>query len=248
MPGRLDRDLPLKPMAFRFKQFLVEDDQSSMRVGTDAVLLGTWADIVNQQQILEIGTGCGVISLILAQRSSAFIDAIDIDEKSVEQAGRNFRESSWNQRLKVFHTSLQEFRKTSKRKYDHILTNPPYYCNSLKSPDVKKNKTRHEDFLNHEELLDGIIHFLKIDGKASLILPFKESQRFVELASDRKLFLARKMEIIPRKKKNVNRVLMEFSLDTRNSISSESLTIRDEEGDYTKEYRAFTRPYYFSLK
>jgi tRNA1Val (adenine37-N6)-methyltransferase len=136
-------------MAFRFKQFMVEDDLCTMRIGTDAILLGAWAEPGQAKSILEIGTGCGVISLMLAQKSDARIVAIDIDEDSVKQARYNFTRSSWSDNLQAQMVSLQDHASASERQYDLIITNPPFFTGSLKSPDEKKNRAKHSSDLSH---------------------------------------------------------------------------------------------------
>ena len=235
-------------MAFRFKQFSVEDQQSTMRVGSDAVLLGAWADTLNDTRILEIGTGCGVISLMLAQRSEALIDAIDNDHPSILQAQQNFAASHWDERLHPIQASLQNFVSPGIELYDHIVSNPPYFRNSLKSPDPVKNVAKHECMLTYEELILGVGKWLKKDGKLSVILPAQESQVFISMASELNLFLSRKLEIKPKTNKPVNRVLMEFSFNPPPGFTYGELSIRAEDGSYTPEYCAFTEPYYFSLK
>ena len=235
-------------MAFNFKQFSVEDQQSSMRVGSDAVLIGAWADIQYDSHILEIGTGCGVISLLLAQRSNAIIDALDIDQPSFLQAQLNFEKSRWKERLHAIPQSLQLFTNTCMVKYDHILTNPPYYRNSLRSPIQSRNNAKHENLLTFEDLLSCSIQLLSNNGKLSLILPVKESQLFTSMATGLHLYPSGILEVKPKTNKPVNRVLMEFSRVPSDRNRSGELSIRNEDNSYTNEYRAFTEAYYFSLK
>src|ERR1035437_4301927 len=134
-------------MAFRFKQFIIEDDLSTMKTGTDAILLGAWAEPGKADSILEIGTGCGVISLMLAQKSEAHITAIDIDPDSIVQAESNSMTSPWRDRIKAMNISLQDLTSISEKKYDLILTNPPFFIDFLKSPDERKNKAKHSSDL-----------------------------------------------------------------------------------------------------
>jgi tRNA1Val (adenine37-N6)-methyltransferase len=235
-------------MAFHFKQFSVEDLQSSMRVGTDAVLLGVWADVSNDLKILEIGAGCGVISLLLAQRSEARIDALEIDESSFLQAKQNFTKSPWYERLHAIHGSVQEFSKTAGTAYDHIITNPPFFVNSLRSPVASRNSSRHDELLSFGTLLKSVASLLKPEGKFSLILPVRECLEFVAKANDHGLLPARNLEIIPKKGKPVNRVLMEFSVNIQAHLITETLAIRKEDNSYTREYLNFTEDYYLSLK
>jgi len=235
-------------MAFRFKQFTVEDERSTMRIGTDAILLGAWADPGPATSILDIGTGCGVISLILAQKSETFIDAIDIDEESVKQAESNFSISPWSERLSAKLISLQELGKSSEKKYECIITNPPFFTGSLKSPDIRKNLARHTSSLSREDLVSGILHLLTKDGSFFLILPAAESSRFTTLAESAGLFIQKEMQVKPKKGNPVNRVLSRFGFDPCSSPSSEELVIRNEDSTFTKEYIDFTDDYYFSLQ
>jgi tRNA1Val (adenine37-N6)-methyltransferase len=235
-------------MAFRFKQFIVEDDRSTMRTGTDAVLLGAWADPGHAASILEIGTGCGVISLMLAQKSNAGIVAIDVDEESVKQADINFRRSPWNKSLQAFRLSFPDQMNTADRKFDLILTNPPFFTGSLPSPDGRKNRARHTSNLSRNELLRGIQELLDANGKFLIILPVKESTNFTSLAGSSGLFLQRMLLVTPKTGKPVNRVLSCFSFIPCEDPLCEELVIRNADNSFTKEYIAFTEAYYFSLR
>ena len=235
-------------MAFRFKQFTVEDDLSSMRIGTDAILLGAWAEPGLENSILEIGTGCGVISLMLAQKSDAFITAIDIDEDSVNQAEANFRLSPWSDRLTVSLISLQELSSSPEKKFDCIITNPPFFIDSLKPPDIKRSQAKHNASLGQKDLLDGVLHLLKDDGCFLLILPSEEHRIFSVLAETAGLFLQKEMNVKPKTGKPVNRVLSMFGFHPCTISPPRELVIRKEDNSFTKEYVDFTAAYYFSLR
>src|SRR6478736_3632457 len=137
---------------FEFKQFKIKQDRCAMKVGTDAVLLGAWVVPNGSKKILDIGTGTGVIALMLAQKSSAGILAIDIDRESTEQAGINVAESIFHSQIKVVHTSFQELVKNSSEKFDLIVTNPPYFIDSFKNPSERSTTARHTDSLSFEDL------------------------------------------------------------------------------------------------
>lgn len=235
-------------MAFRFKQFTVEDDRSTMRIGTDAILLGAWAEPGPAKSILEIGTGCGVISMMLAQKSDALIDAIDIDEESVKQAGSNFLQSPWSEKLHAHSISLQDFISTSKQKYDLIFTNPPFFIDSLPSPDARKNRARHTTNLSRQELLAGIKQLLKKDGFFLVIFPPETSRKFSVLAESAGLFIQKQMKVRPKFGKAVNRILSGFGFQPCSVPYPEELVIRNEDNTFTKEYITFTFAYYFSLR
>lgn len=230
-------------MAFQFKQFTVEDRQSAMKVGTDAVLLGSWVEIKNTQQILDIGTGSGLIALMLAQKSNAKIHAIDIDKSSVEQATINFQNSPWASRLNADHISLQEFSKFPKTKYDLIVSNPPFFDRSLKSPNREKSISKHTETLNFNELTNGIKHVLNPGGKACLILPPTEGTQFLDEARIEGLYCNKKLNIIPVVGRECNRWIIELSF-VRSKTIARDLCIRDKKHNYTNEYIELTKDFY----
>ncbi len=233
-------------MAFQFKQFKVEDDQSAMKVGTDAVLLGAWIETKNAIRILDIGTGSGIIALMMAQKSSAKIEAIDIDPLSIEQASQNFLHSNWASRIKATHISLQAFCKSIVQKYDLIVSNPPFFDQSLKSPIREKNISKHTDSLNFSELAHGIKQSLSPDGKACLILPPIEATQFLNKARIQGLYCNRKMKIIPVVGRECNRWIFEIS-SIRSENIEEEITIRDKHYNYTREYIHLTKDFYLNF-
>lgn len=155
---------------FKFKQFTVYQDRCAMKVGTDGTLLGAWTDVTKSRTILDIGTGTGLIALMLAQRSlTTQITAIDIDIDSVMQAESNVALSPWCDRVKVFCSSLQDFNGSG---YDTIVSNPPYFVNSLKCPNGHRTLARHTASLSYKDLFDGVTRMLSDDGEFSVIIPF----------------------------------------------------------------------------
>ena len=159
---------------FQFKQFTVWHDKCAMKVGTDGVLLGAWTSVENTRSILDVGCGTGLISLMLAQRCQAIIDALDIDPAACMQARENADRSPFGQRLQVIHRPfadcVTEF--AGIRQYDCIVSNPPYFINSLKCPDKQRNQARHTDTLSLDELISGSKQLLSPGGRLCLILPF----------------------------------------------------------------------------
>ena len=206
-------------MPFRFKQFSVEDDQSSMRIGTDAILLGAWAEVKSAKNILEIGTGCGVIALMMAQRSSANITAIDIHKDSVEQATVNFRSSPWTERLTSLNISCKEFACTSEKDFDLVISSPPFFSKSLKSPYGGRNLARHDDTLTIDELFDAVFMLFKghqnpactvHHHSLNIIIPSSKTNDVVERANRLGFDLKKQLFIFPKPGKPANRVIMEF--------------------------------------
>jgi tRNA1Val (adenine37-N6)-methyltransferase len=238
-------------MAFRFKQFSVEDSLSAMKIGTDSVILGAWADVIDAKNIMDVGTGCGLLALMCAQRSDALITAIDIDINACKQAENNFKDSPWSNRLQCIHLSLKDFTKTQMVKgttlFDHIITNPPYFNNSLKSPDTGRNTARHNDDLPFNSLLEDCSTLLNTNGKLSVIIPFSENGQFESLATDYELTVTRKLIILPKTEKEPNRILMEFTKGESDHIETGQLSIRDLHRNYTKEYVKLTELFYLGL-
>ncbi len=230
---------------FTFKQFGVHHDKSALKVGTDAVLLGAWADCSNTARLLDIGSGCGVIALAIAQRTKARIEAIEIDHKSWEQSKENFEISTWANRLHSYHTSLQNFKPDYL--FDHIVSNPPYFENAYKAPDNKRNNARHTDELSFQELLTGVNRLLDKNGKFSVILPLDAKCTFVQLAKEQSLFLHREMIIHPKKYHAPNRIMMEFRRVHTAVAISQKIHIRNHNNTFADIYKELTRDYYLKF-
>lgn len=232
---------------FAFKQFKIVQDKCAMKVGTDAVLLGSWVNASNAKTILDIGTGTGIIALMLAQKSSARIDAIDIDLNAFIQATENVNDCTWKDRIEVHHISLQQFAKESDHKYDSIVSNPPYFIDSSKASEESRTNARHTDQLPFKDLLDGVLKLLNPNGKFYVILPTKESELFREDAEKHKLFLTKVTRVITRTDKPEKRLLMRFEFIQR-AFSEDSITIeKDERHSYTDEYKELTKDYYLAF-
>jgi len=229
---------------FYFKQFKVEDGRSTMKVGTDAVLLGSVADVTKVANILEIGTGCGVIALILAQRSHSRIDAIAIDEESVKQAKENVMNSPWTDLINIIHSSLQEFIPQSKEKYDLIISNPPYFSRSLKSDDRKRNLSRHTDSLSFDELIFRASILMTTSASLWVILPVKESKEFMEIAGKSGLFIHFTIKITPKTGKAYHRIILQLKKLKAEKVEEKTLIIRNSDDSYSREYMDLTKEYY----
>jgi tRNA1Val (adenine37-N6)-methyltransferase len=227
-------------MAFHFRRFEVEDERSTMRVGTDAMLLGAWATPGRAQRILDIGTGSGVLALMMAQKTTASIDAIDIDLPSVAEASGNFERSSWSDRLSAIHRSLQEHSPTFRGNYDYIVVNPPYFTKSMHSPSDRKNIARHEGRLTAEELAGCAAELLAPAGVFAVILPAGRSDGFKAICANQGLLPERSLAVTPKPGAAPLRILTEFSrLNVSRDVSS-TLCIRDERGAFSPEYLALT--------
>ncbi|MBI9039331.1 MAG: methyltransferase [Bacteroidales bacterium] len=231
-------------MAFRFKQFEIEDDDSTMKVGTDAILLGSWINTGNCKSILEIGTGSGVIALMLAQKTNAKITAIDIDENSVLQALMNVSNSKWSKQIIVQNVSFQDFIKSSNKTFDLIVSNPPFFGNSLKSPTTKTNLAKHNDNLSSKDLISGVKKTLSKNGCFYAIFPYSEGNIFREKAEINNLFCTKILLIKPKTNKPANRILFRFQLIKPAESIENKLTIKNKNNTFNEEFVDLTKDYY----
>jgi len=229
---------------FRFKQFSVDDSKCAMKVGTDGVLLGAWADVSAAETILDIGTGCGVIALMAAQRSKARITAIDIDESATLQSKENFLHSPWHERIEAIHIAVQQFQPDFL--FDLITCNPPFFKNALKTPIYERNLARHNDSLSFESLVSQVNRLLSENGKFVFILPVDEAYEVIHIASSRHLHVNRCCNVYSRENKLPNRILAELSRK-ESERPIETLTIRDLNNQYTAEYKELTKDFYLFL-
>ena len=218
-----------------------------MKVGIDGVLLGVWSRIENATRILDIGTGTGLIALMLAQRSTSIIDSIDINPNAVIQASENIRVSPWANRLKVQEISLQDFAVNAIHRYDLIVSNPPYFINSLKAPNEDRTTARHTDSLTHEELISYSISLLKPFGRICIILPVIEAIQCKNYALSKGLFCRREVRVIPKPNAETKRILMEFGLLVCQNEVSELVIESDIRHHYSSEFSLLAKDFYLRL-
>ncbi len=251
-------------MSFRFKQFFVEDSLCGMKVGTDGVLLGAWCALESKVEsqksisILDVGTGSGLIALMLAQRfGDAQIVGIDIDEQAVAQAQANFEVSPWSERLRAECSEVQKFRSSETRKvgssdrFDLIVSNPPYFNNSLKNPNAARSTARHTDTLRYEELIAAAYALLKEDGRFAVILPIESEEEFCYLATQQGFFLERVCRVKGNARKPFKRVMLEFGYEgqrikdeRQKTIETEELVLEDTPNVRSEAYKALTKEFY----
>lgn len=232
---------------FEFKQFAVNQSKCAMKVGTDAVLLGAWVEINDAQNILDIGTGTGVIAIMMAQKSSSQIVALDIDAIACEQSKENISKSPWPDRIEVLNESLQHFTTHYPSKFDLIVSNPPYFVDAYKSAEESRNQARHTDLLPFIDLVTCAIKLLQPNGKICIILPTKESLKFRELAAAHHLYLTKITHVKTTQYKDEKRQLLQFELINK-KLTEETLVIeQDERHCYSSEYRELTKDFYLSF-
>jgi len=218
-----------------------------MKVGIDGVLLGAWCEVKNIECALDVGTGSGLIALMVAQRSNAEIDAIDIDENALVQSKLNFSDSPWAQRLNAIRKPLQEFSQVCEKKYDLIVSNPPYFIDSLKAPDLQRSVARHADSLSHSELLENAIPLLNKTGRICLILPVNEGIKCTEIANKLGLNCDKQVMVYPKPEAASKRLLLQFSFSKLETMKS-GITIETENRHvYTDEFSELLKDFYLKL-
>ncbi len=232
-----------QPGRFDFKQFSIQQDDRVMKVGTDSVLLGAWTAVEGRNRILDVGTGSGIIALMLAQRSSpqTLIHAIDIQEDSCRLAKKNFDSSPWLTKISVSRSSLQDF--DPGHKFDLIISNPPFFRNSLRPPDAQRAIARHAVTIGHAELLEHGVRLLAQDGIICLILPASDFQRQLSTAGGLGLHPVRTCIVSTKKDKPPGRILVELGRQKKQPATG-SIVLLEQDGSRSPEYKALSREFY----
>lgn len=220
-----------------------------MKIGTDGVLLGAWTPINNNTiSILDIGSGTGIIALMLAQRSNAEqIDALEIDEEAYEQSVDNFENSPWSDRLFCFHAGLDEFIAEPEDEYDLIISNPPFYTEDYKTDNKQRDLARFADSMPFEDLIEAADLLLSENGIFSLIIPFKEEIGFLALAKDYELYPIKITRVKGTPTSEIKRSLLAFSRFESAKLEVDELIIETARHIYTPEYIALTKDFYLKM-
>ncbi len=231
---------------FKFKQFEIQQDQCAMKVGTDGVLLGAWTNVKKVLRALDIGTGTGLIALMLAQRNSQMIiDAIEIEKSSAGQATSNVQMSKFSERIAVHEISFQEFYVAKEvPQFDLIVCNPPYFTSSYKALDSKRSMARHDDTLPLDDLFEGVTFILNPKGRFGLILPVEIFSKASELARKYSMHLIRILHVKSTPEKKEKRICVEYGF---NACDPEEGTLVIEQHGrhrYSEEYIALTKDFY----
>jgi len=228
---------------FNFKQFTVYHDKCGFKVGTDGVLLGAYADVTGAVNILDIGTGSGLIALMVAQRCPAMITALEPDEESYKQACSNFSNSPWGNMITAVNTSLQSYNPDN-LKFELILSNPPYFTGSLKNPDPRKSAARHNDSLTPGEMLEAVSRLLTENGKFQVIMPYAEGNVLIAKAHEFGLYCNNILKIKPLPTSEIRRLIITFSRH-KLKVAEKFLTIEHgKRHEFTEEYMNLTRDFY----
>ena len=231
---------------FQFKQFRIEQQRSALKVGTDGVLLGAWCNIDGACRILDIGTGTGLIALMLAQRSEAIISAVEINEDACLDAMFNFRNSPWSERLSLYSGDFNDFQKLNDVVFDLVVCNPPFFKKSLKPSDRAASIARHDVSLTFEQLIVGTKKLLTEQGRLAVILPIEALDDFRGTARLAGFYLSRKTTIIPKSGKLSKRVLLEFSVSATYPESDELIILHDSQA-YSEKFIELTKEFYLNM-
>jgi len=230
---------------FTFKKFTVNQSEAAFKVGTDGVLIGACADITDASAILDVGSGTGLIALMLAQRSGALIHAIEPDHDSFIQCCENINNSPWKNRIMAEESSLQDF--CPAIKYDLIITNPPFFSGSLKNPDQRKSSARHNDTLSSSDILNSLDKLLTDNGKLQLILPYAEGNLFIAEAAGYGFYCHDILKIRPLPTSEIRRLILRFG---RNRVRPSERFLTIEKGRrhvFTEDYISLVKDFYLNF-
>ena len=236
---------------FQFKQFQIKQERTAMKVGTDGVLLGAWVPLINNPfNILDIGAGTGLISLMLAQRSTAEqIDAIEIDEDAYEECVENFEASPWGDRVFCYHADLEEYTDElfeEEEEYDIIVSNPPFFSENYSSGDQKRDQARFQEALPFDLLIESAQALLSNNGIFAVIIPYKEEANFIQLCESGGLFPLKITRVKGNPTSEIKRSLLAFTRIQQTPLETE-LTIEIERHNYTTEYVELTKNFYLNM-
>lgn len=235
----------MKTDIFKFKYFTVKQSDTLMKVGTDGVLLGAAANCKNSRRVLDIGTGTGLVSLMIAQRCNATIDALDINEEAIEIASENFLNSTWSERLKVIRSSIQNY--SSNDKYDLIVSNPPYFIAGNAAPVKGRAIARHDLELSLPDLFEAIKRLLHKNGLASIIYPALQKEFFENELKKSNLSIVKRLYISPKTGYEPNRIIFEIAYSSSNVTDAFIIIENTERHDFTEEYRMLTKDFYLKF-
>lgn len=239
----------MRESIFKFKQFQVKNHLSAMKVGTDGVLVGAWSPLKETDNlILDIGAGCGLISLMMAQRSeTAFIVGVEINQEAAQEAQDNIKNSIWAERIVIVNKSIEDFAKDTDYRFDKIVSNPPFYIENILSPNEKRSMARSTTSLSFNLLFEVASKLLTPAGEFSLITPASSKDNILNIASDNHLYPENITTVHPTTESDAKRILWNFSKDDTCSCQFYDLTIEKERHIYTNQYIALTKDFYLKM-
>lgn len=230
---------------FRFKQFTVWHDRTALRVCTEACILGAYTASLGTRSALDIGTGTGLLALMLAQKNpNLLIDAVEIEEQHYQQAVGNVAQSPFQSRISVFQQAIQTWENATQ--YDLIVSNPPFFAKHLLSPDEKRNRALHAETLSMEELIQAVVRLLKEEGRFVVLLPPYETLRLTAICASQRLYPTRQLSIFSRPEKPLFRQITTFEYQKVNFLG-ETLYIHDPNGQYSTDFRSLLKDYYLNI-
>jgi tRNA1Val (adenine37-N6)-methyltransferase len=230
---------------FRFKQFTIDDSRCAMKTGTDAVLLGSWAPLPEQGTVLDVGSGSGIISLMVAQRNPGLaVTGIEIDREAARQAEENARNASFGQQIRIVCNDISQFAKDTLSRFDLIISNPPYFHASLRSPSKDRNMARHDSTLTLEHLTGVASRLLLPEGALALILPYNQLNHYRFLAASEGLFPSKMLFVRHRPGREPVRWLSVWTRNGNITPVAESLSVKDASGSYSADYLRLTSGFY----
>jgi tRNA1Val (adenine37-N6)-methyltransferase len=230
---------------FKFKQFQICQSDSVMKVGTDGVLIGAAVNCENASRVLDVGTGTGLIALMIAQKCNADIYAIDINPESVEIANRNVSDSKYSNRVTVTNTSIQNY--SPEIKFDLIVSNPPYFTTKIIAPDKYRAIARHDTELTIADFVENAVRLLTENGRICVIYPPEQMEIFIKLICDKGFFVNSKINVLPRNDMEIVRVITEISKEKTEALVRNIAIENSQRHDFTEEYKALTSDYYLKF-
>jgi len=229
---------------FQFKEFTIQQEKAAMKVGTDSILLGSWIQLSNEESILDIGAGTGLLSLMMAQRSNAeIIDAVEIESDAYEECVSNFENSPWGDRLFCYHSSIQNFADEIEEKYDLIIANPPYFEPYKNNSISAKSTARQTHFLDYKTLLEATQQLLHITGSCAFIIPYEREMKFIKLAQSFAFFPQNITRVKDTEKVIYKRSLIQFRFE-KTRIEEKELILKNSDKTYSKEFIDLTKDFY----
>ena len=231
---------------FFFKKFGLFHHRSTMKIGTDAILLARWIEVSENDDVLDIGTGCGLIPLMLAQKGIKSADAVEIDRDSYEEAAQNFSISAWKSRIFAINDDIKHYSEICAKKYDLVVSNPPFFFGDNIPEKEKKGLARHTNTLSYSDLLASVKKVIKPDGRFALVLPARESVTFLKEVENQGFYLQKELLIVPIEGKEPNRINMQLIVNQVDSVESETFVLRHPDHSFTKECKDFLKDYYLN--